>query len=107
MRVFIVHAHPEPRSFNSAMTREATHALRAAGHDVDTSDLYAMGFRVRINDDERAAYLALYRERVLGLASAPTITYPKLADYDAHFVLKSRPRSQIDGDGIAVPGASR
>ena len=27
MRVFIVHAHPEPQSFNSAMTREATHAL--------------------------------------------------------------------------------
>jgi len=60
---------------------------------------------VRTNDDERAAYLALYRERVLGLASAPTITYSKLADYDAHFVLKPRPRSQIDGDGIAVPGA--
>ena len=32
---------------------------------------------------ERAAYFALYRERVLGLASAPTIIYPKLADYDA------------------------
>jgi len=44
MRVFIVDAHPEPQSFNSAMTREATHALRAAGHDVDISDLYAMGF---------------------------------------------------------------
>jgi NAD(P)H dehydrogenase (quinone) len=57
---------------------------------------------VRISADERAAYLALYRERVFGLASAPTITYPKLADYDAHFVLKSRPRTQIDGDGIAL-----
>jgi len=56
---------------------------------------------------ERAAYLALYRERVLGLASAPTITYPKLADYNAHFVLKSRSRSKIEGDGIAVPGAIR
>ena len=44
MRVFIVHAHPEPQSFNSAMTREATRALRAAGHAVDLSDLYAMGF---------------------------------------------------------------
>ena len=244
MRVFIVHAHPEPQSFNGAMTREATHALRAAGHDVAISDLYAMGFNpvsdrrnfvtmhdsayyrqqseetyaaahdgfapdiqaqmdrlfwcdvlvlqfplwwfglpailkgwidrvfasggrtygggkwydrgvflgkramcsvtiggeapiysegglngpissllfpinhgmlyftgftviepflvhapVRINDDERAAYLALYRERVRGLASAPTISYPKLADYDARFVLKSRSRSQIEGQG--------
>src|ERR1700757_274021 len=44
MRIFIVHAHPEPQSFNSAMTREATQALRAARHDVEISDLYAMGF---------------------------------------------------------------
>ena len=251
MRIFIVHAHPEPQSFNSAMTREATQALRAAGHDVDISDLYAMGFNpvsdrrnfvtvhnpqyyrqqseeayaaahdgfaadiqaemdklfrcdvlilqfplwwfglpailkgwidrvfasggrtygggkwydrgvfrgkramcsvtiggaapiysesglngpissilfpinhgmlyftgftviepflvhapVRIGDDERAAYLALYRKRVLELASAPTITYPKLADYDAQFVLKSRPGSQIDGDGLELNSAS-
>lgn len=44
MRVFIVHAHPEPQSFNGAMTREASAALTAAGHDVVVSDLYAMGF---------------------------------------------------------------
>jgi NAD(P)H dehydrogenase (quinone) len=44
MRVFIVHAHPEPKSFNGAMTREAVQALAAAGHDVIVSDLYAMGF---------------------------------------------------------------
>ena len=44
MRVFIVHAHHEPRSFNGAMTREATAALSAAGHQVVVSDLYAMGF---------------------------------------------------------------
>jgi NAD(P)H dehydrogenase (quinone) len=57
---------------------------------------------VRIGEEERAAYLAFYRKRVLELASAPTITYPKLADYDAQFVLKSRLRSQIDGNGIAL-----
>lgn len=44
MRVFIVHAHPEPRSFNGAMTRAATAALQDAGHEVVVSDLYAMGF---------------------------------------------------------------
>jgi len=44
MRVFIVHAHPEPSSFNGAMTREASLALAAAGHEVIVSDLYAMGF---------------------------------------------------------------
>lgn len=44
MRVFIVHAHHEPTSFNAAMTREAAAALEAAGHQVVVSDLYAMGF---------------------------------------------------------------
>ena len=44
MRVFIVHAHPEPQSFNGAMTRAATSALAAAGHEVTLSDLYAMRF---------------------------------------------------------------
>ena len=235
MRVFIVHAHPEERSFNGAMTRMARDTLAAAGHDVLISDLYRMGFDpvsdrrnfvtaadpdyfrqqaeeahaaahdgfapeirdeqeklfwcdvlilqfplwwfglpailkgwvdrvfaaggrvygggkwydrgvfagkramcaltiggpppiysteglngpiaailfpinhgmlyftgftviepflvhapVRMSDAERAAELARYRERVLTLATAPTLTYPKLADYDERFVLKRR-----------------
>jgi NAD(P)H dehydrogenase (quinone) len=44
MRVFIVHVHPEPMSFNGAMTRAASAALQEAGHEVIVSDLYAMGF---------------------------------------------------------------
>jgi NAD(P)H dehydrogenase (quinone) len=44
MRVFIVHAHPEPKSFNGAMTAAAKAALLAAGHQVVVSDLYAMKF---------------------------------------------------------------
>ena len=44
MRVFIVHAHHEPISFNGAMTREAVVALKAAGHEVVVSDLHAMSF---------------------------------------------------------------
>ena len=44
MRVFIVHAHPEPRSFSGAMTGTATEALAGAGHEVVVSDLYAMRF---------------------------------------------------------------
>jgi NAD(P)H dehydrogenase (quinone) len=44
MRVFIVHAHPEPLSFNGAMTRTAVAALEEGGHEVVVSDLYAMGF---------------------------------------------------------------
>ena len=41
MKVFIVHAHPEPRSFNAALTREAVKVLTAEGHEVVVSDLYA------------------------------------------------------------------
>src|ERR1043165_951970 len=44
MRVLIVHAHPEPASFNAAMTRTAARELRAAGHEVQISDLYPMHF---------------------------------------------------------------
>jgi NAD(P)H dehydrogenase (quinone) len=44
MRVFIVHAHPEQRSFNGAMTRAAAEALAAAGHELVVSDLYRAGF---------------------------------------------------------------
>jgi NAD(P)H dehydrogenase (quinone) len=44
MRIFIVHAHPEAKSFNGAMTRAAIEALQAAGHELMVSDLYAMGF---------------------------------------------------------------
>src|SRR4051812_25824063 len=44
MRVFIVHAHHEPTSFNAAMTRTAREALNERGHRVIISDLHAMGF---------------------------------------------------------------
>jgi NAD(P)H dehydrogenase (quinone) len=44
MKVFIVHAHPEPKSFNGALTRRAVETLTADGHEVVVSDLYAMGF---------------------------------------------------------------
>lgn len=44
MNVFIVHAHPEPQSFNGALTRLARRVLTDAGHEVQVSDLYAMKF---------------------------------------------------------------
>lgn len=44
MNVFIVLAHPEPRSFNGAMFDTAVKTLSDAGHEVATSDLYRMGF---------------------------------------------------------------
>jgi len=44
MKVFIVYAHPEPKSFNSALFRVAQDVFREGGHEVQVSDLYAMGF---------------------------------------------------------------
>ena len=44
MRYLIVHAHPDDRSFNAALTATAVTALEEAGHDVQVSDLYAMGW---------------------------------------------------------------
>ena len=44
MRVFIVHAHHEPASFNAALTKAAVAALESNGHEVAVSDLYAMQF---------------------------------------------------------------
>src|ERR1700692_3426176 len=40
----IVHAHPEPASFNAALTRAAAGALRGAGPPATVSHLYAEGF---------------------------------------------------------------
>lgn len=44
MNVFLVHAHPEPRSFCAAMKDTAVATLAEAGHTVVVSDLYAMRF---------------------------------------------------------------
>lgn len=44
MNVLIVHAHPEPQSFCAALCRAATEQLRAQGHEVRVSDLYALNF---------------------------------------------------------------
>lgn len=44
MNVLLVHAHPESKSFCSALRWGAVEELRAQGHDVKVSDLYADGF---------------------------------------------------------------
>ncbi|MEE9299816.1 MAG: NAD(P)H-dependent oxidoreductase [Alphaproteobacteria bacterium] len=44
MKIFIVCAHPEPKSFNHAMANLAVEVLGERGHEVRVSDLYAMGF---------------------------------------------------------------
>jgi NAD(P)H dehydrogenase (quinone) len=44
MKALIICAHAEPKSFNGALFQTAQETLRADGHAVVTSDLYAMKF---------------------------------------------------------------
>ena len=44
MNILIVHAHPEPKSFNGALTATAMEFFTNNGHQVKMLDLYAMAF---------------------------------------------------------------
>ncbi len=44
MNILIVHAHPEPQSFTTALKNTAKQTLEKLGHSVEISDLYAMQF---------------------------------------------------------------
>ena len=44
MKVLIVYAHPEPKSFGSALLARSIETLTNTGHKVVVSDLYAMQF---------------------------------------------------------------
>ncbi|MFC6880948.1 MULTISPECIES: NAD(P)H-dependent oxidoreductase [Actinomadura] len=43
-KVLWLFAHPEPRSLNASLRDEGLHTLKELGHDVQESDLYAMGW---------------------------------------------------------------
>ena len=75
-KVHVVHAHPEPRSFCTAMAHEAQRLLELRGDDVSFSDLYALNFDpvVRASDfSERANrdYLVYAKEHFSGGHFAP------------------------------------
>ncbi|CAM2186625.1 NAD(P)H dehydrogenase (quinone) [Paraburkholderia sacchari] len=81
MKVLIVHAHPEPKSFTTSMKDRAVRTLEAQGHEVLVSDLYAMNwnpvasaadFGMRRNA-EYLVYALEQRENVAAQAIAPDI----------------------------------
>lgn len=45
MHVLYIFAHPEPKSFNSAMKEAALRTLNEQGHEVKLSDLFSMEFK--------------------------------------------------------------
>jgi NAD(P)H dehydrogenase (quinone) len=49
MRVLLVFAHPEPRSFNAALRDVAVNELQTQGHEVLVSDLYAQRWKSPID----------------------------------------------------------
>lgn len=59
MNILIVYAHPEPKSMNGAMFNTAITALSNAGHQVKTSDLYAMEFNAASN---RSNFTSIHNE---------------------------------------------
>lgn len=51
-KILIVSAHPDPRSLNASLTTFAAEHLRAAGHEVRISDLYAMKWKATVDADD-------------------------------------------------------
>ena len=49
MNVLLVFAHPEPRSLNGALRDVAINELKAQGHEVRISDLYADGWKSEVD----------------------------------------------------------
>jgi len=72
MRVLIVFAHPEPQSLNAKLCRIAVEELESHGHEVQISDLYAMGWKSQI---DRADFPTFPRETPLPVAGASMVAY--------------------------------
>ena len=49
MNVFILYAHPEPRSLNGSLNTFMVDHLQQAGHVVQVSDLHAMGWKAELD----------------------------------------------------------
>jgi NAD(P)H dehydrogenase (quinone) len=56
VRFLVLHAHPDPQSFNAALHRRVVATLGAAGHEVDDCDLYREAFDPVLSLEERRKY---------------------------------------------------
>lgn len=52
MKVLVVHAHPEPRSLNGSLFSFTRDRLARGGHEVETSDLYAMRWKATLDRED-------------------------------------------------------
>ncbi|WP_024510615.1 NAD(P)H-dependent oxidoreductase [Bradyrhizobium sp. ARR65] len=67
MKVLLVFAHPEPRSLNGALRDAAVDELKAQGHQIRVSDLYAQGWKAVV---DRADFPPLAPDARLKVADA-------------------------------------
>lgn len=58
MRLLVVFSHPSTESFGFALFNRVTDTLRASGHEVETLDLYRMGFNPVLSPDDWTHYLS-------------------------------------------------
>jgi NAD(P)H dehydrogenase (quinone) len=56
VRWLVVHAHPDPDSYSAALRDSAIAGLEAGGAETRMIDLYALGFKPAMNDDEHRRY---------------------------------------------------
>lgn len=72
-KILVVSAHPEPRSLNAAMTTFAVEHLRAAGHEVRVSDLYAMKWKTAVDADDFPDHAGDQRLHVMAASERATL----------------------------------
>ncbi|MFD7455431.1 NAD(P)H-dependent oxidoreductase [Kitasatospora sp. NPDC059827] len=73
-KVLLVTAHPEPGSLTAALASFAVDHLRAAGHHVRVSDLYAMKWRAALDADDFPDHPADRRLEILPAQGEATRT---------------------------------
>ncbi|KAJ3577715.1 hypothetical protein NPX13_g2855 [Xylaria arbuscula] len=79
MKVFIVFAHPEPQSLSGSLLRTTVEELKAQGHEVQVSDLYAMKWKSQV-DREDFPHLPPDARLKVAYASAEATASNRLTD---------------------------
>jgi NAD(P)H dehydrogenase (quinone) len=84
VRVLLLYANPNDKSFGAALHRQVAQALNARGHQLDDCDLYEEHFDPILSPEERADYhdtrvnrarVSTYAERLIS-ADALVLMYP-------------------------------
>ncbi|QDQ09792.1 NAD(P)H-dependent oxidoreductase [Streptomyces spectabilis] len=79
-KILVVSAHPEPRSLNASLTAFAVEHLRAAGHEVRVSDLYAMKWKATVDADDFPEHGPGERLHVMDVSERATLAGRLSAD---------------------------